>query len=478
MEDKDILPFLNSLSPEQAKYADLIVTEAEKRGVPPRFALALAWHESKLIPSVMGDKDEVGLMQVRPGTAKQYGYDPKELADPVRNISIGVDILRRHLDRYGNDPMLAAIAYNAGDLTYLSDPGKGNLPKSTESYVKEIYKLGGFTDMPGSIPSSSAKEAMSEPSEQPDRTAGEQQPSMMDKAKQAVSQAIEEYPSGARAAFDVGAATLGAGVSSKGQAGVRQAEMDARRMAAQDRMRARASAPPTPPAPPPMVEPQKPLSSGAANWTRAMGKDIPDVLAEQAESMRKTDPRGGQSIIDRDIKNMERIRGMGHGSFQLSGSGQSQLMLPPEAAQARAAAALQAQQAALQAQQPKPPSAFSKTMSGLSQGAKNVGRGLNVATRAFPGFTGAISGLGAAELGQEAYKRSQEGDDIGKYIAGTGAVASGLSALPFAPTRIGGGAIAAASPLVLYLYDKMRKQSQQPKSIYEGQLAPLAYMQR
>lgn len=304
-------------------------------------------------------------------------------------------------------------------------------------------------------------------------TSTEQQPSMMGKAMQAAGQAIEEYPSGARAALDVGMAMLGAGVSSKGQAGVRQAEMDARRMAAQDRMRARAA----PPAPP-VVEPQKPLSSGAANWTRAMGREIPDVLAEQAESMRKTDPRGGQAIIDRDIKNMERIRGMGHGGFQLSGTGQSQLMLPPEAAQARAAEALKAQQAALQAQQPKPPSVFSRTMSGLSQSASNVGRGLNVGTRAFPGVTGALGGLGAAELGQEAYRRSQGGDDIGKYIAGTGAVASGLSALPFAPTRIGGGAIAAASPLVLYLYDKMRKQSQQPKSIYEGQLAPLAYMQR
>ena len=309
-------------------------------------------------------------------------------------------------------------------------------------------------------------------------TEGAKDENVRDKLEAAAKKALEEYPTGARVALDVGMAMLGAGVSSKGQAGVRQAEMDARRMAAQDRMRARAAAPPAPPAPPPVVEPQKPLSSGAANWTRAMGKDIPDVLAEQAESMRKTDPRGGQAIIDRDIKNMERIRGMGHGSFQLSGSGQSQLMLPPEAAQARAAAALQAQQAALQAQQPRPPSAFSRAMSGLSQGASNVGRGLNVATRAFPGFTGALSGLGAAELGQEAYRRGQQGDDLGKYIAGTGAVASGLSALPFAPTRIGGGAIAAASPLVLYLYDKMRKQSQQPQSIYQGQTAPLAYMQR
>ena len=149
MEDKDILPFLNSLSPEQAKYADLIVTEAEKRGVSPRFALALAWQESKFNPAAIGKDKEVGIMQVLPTTAQQYGYDVKDLSDPVKNISIGVDILRRHLDQFDNDPMLAAIAYNAGpNLTYLTDPQKGNLPESTENYVRSIYNMGGFTDMP------------------------------------------------------------------------------------------------------------------------------------------------------------------------------------------------------------------------------------------------------------------------------------------------------------------------------------------
>ena len=96
MEDKDVLPFLNTLSPDQAKFADLIITEAEKKGVPPRFALALAWQESKLNPQAMGSKDEVGIMQVRPGTAQMYGYDLKQSADPTRNIRIRVDILRRH----------------------------------------------------------------------------------------------------------------------------------------------------------------------------------------------------------------------------------------------------------------------------------------------------------------------------------------------------------------------------------------------
>ena len=40
-------------------------------------------------------------------------------------------------------------------------------------------------------------------------------------------------------------------------------------------------------------------ASGASNWVRAMGEDIPDVLAAQAENMRKDNPKGGQAIIDK-----------------------------------------------------------------------------------------------------------------------------------------------------------------------------------
>ena len=39
-------------------------------------------------------------------------------------------------------------------------------------------------------------------------------------------------------------------------------------------------------------------ASGASNWVRAMGEDIPEVLASQAENMRKDNPKGGQAIID------------------------------------------------------------------------------------------------------------------------------------------------------------------------------------
>lgn len=267
----------------------------------------------------------------------------------------------------------------------------------------------------------------------------------------------EENPDLTRLGFDIAGAAAGARAGQLSQANVQKFEEESRKRLARERlerMRAAssvgaASAPPTAP----VAGSQKPLSSGAANWTRAMGREIPDVLAEQAESMRKTDPRGGQAIIDRDIKAMEKIRAMGQGGYQLSGSGQSQLMLPRETAEARAAA----QQ---MAQQPRQPSALSRMGSAMSQGARGAGQNINLLGRAFPGAAGALSGLGAAELGQEAYRRSQEGDDIGKYIAGIGAAGAAASLFPTLPTRVGGGAIATLSPLVLYLYDKMRKQNQ------------------
>jgi hypothetical protein len=80
-----------------------------------------------------------------------------------------------------------------------------------------------------------------------------------------------------------------------------------------------------------------PGSSGAANWTRAMADDVPDVVAESATSMRKTDPTGGQALIDKDVAARQKLQKMGAGNYQLSGSGTSQLALPPDVAAERSA---------------------------------------------------------------------------------------------------------------------------------------------
>jgi hypothetical protein len=81
-----------------------------------------------------------------------------------------------------------------------------------------------------------------------------------------------------------------------------------------------------------------PGASGASNWVRAMGQDVPDVLAETAENMRKDNPKGGQAIIDRDVAAKQKIQQMGAGDYKLVGQGKGQLMLPPELAAEKTAA--------------------------------------------------------------------------------------------------------------------------------------------
>lgn len=81
-----------------------------------------------------------------------------------------------------------------------------------------------------------------------------------------------------------------------------------------------------------------PGASGASNWVRAMGEDVPDVLADEAANMRKDNPKGGQAIIDRDTAAKQKIQSMGAGDYKLTGQGTSQLMLPPDLAAEKTAA--------------------------------------------------------------------------------------------------------------------------------------------
>jgi type I site-specific restriction-modification system R (restriction) subunit len=73
-------------------------------------------------------------------------------------------------------------------------------------------------------------------------------------------------------------------------------------------------------------------ASGASNWVRAMAEDIPEVLAAQAENMRKDNPKGGQAIIDAYAAAKEKLQRMGLGDFKLTEAGPGQLALPPQEA--------------------------------------------------------------------------------------------------------------------------------------------------
>jgi hypothetical protein len=71
-------------------------------------------------------------------------------------------------------------------------------------------------------------------------------------------------------------------------------------------------------------------ASGASNWVRAMGEDVPDVLADQAANMRKDNPRGGQAIIDANTAAIQKQSDLGLGDYSLIRTeGGAQLALPP-----------------------------------------------------------------------------------------------------------------------------------------------------
>jgi soluble lytic murein transglycosylase-like protein len=119
------------------RFNDTIEDQASRHGVSADLVRAVIQAESAFNPSAVSVKGAMGLMQLMPATAREFGVsNPFE---PEQNITGGVRYLRTLLDRYDNDVELALAAYNAG-------PGNvekyGDVPpfKETQAYVKKIAK--------------------------------------------------------------------------------------------------------------------------------------------------------------------------------------------------------------------------------------------------------------------------------------------------------------------------------------------------
>src|SRR5450631_1255458 len=97
-------------------YRTLIKREAEKNGLPPDIADAVAAIESGYDPGAVGGVGEIGLMQVRPETAAMLGFkgDLTELARPDVNIHYGVTYLGQAWRLANGDLCRALMKYRAG----------------------------------------------------------------------------------------------------------------------------------------------------------------------------------------------------------------------------------------------------------------------------------------------------------------------------------------------------------------------------
>lgn len=150
------------------RFDEVIARQARVYRLDEKLVWSVIYEETYFRPTVRGDADEVGLMQVTPlvarDWAKETGLTDLErqanenvvafLTDPERNIQIGCWYLEKLRERYRNRPAETAMmlsAYNAGpsrveEWTRDSDaPGLSesdfieriNIP-STRTYVTSI----------------------------------------------------------------------------------------------------------------------------------------------------------------------------------------------------------------------------------------------------------------------------------------------------------------------------------------------------
>ena len=120
-------------------YDDLIEEHCRTHSVRPDLVRAVMQVESGFNPRARSPKGAMGLMQLMPATARQFGVqDPY---NPAENVRGGVAYLRELLDRYQDKEELALAAYNAGPGA-VDKYGESVPPyRETRNYVAQINRI-------------------------------------------------------------------------------------------------------------------------------------------------------------------------------------------------------------------------------------------------------------------------------------------------------------------------------------------------
>ena len=102
-------------------YWEIIKKEAVQREMDPHLILSLIRQESLFDPDAISPASALGLMQLLPSTAGREAANmgllypgPDQLFDPDLNLRLGINHLKRLLERYPNSLAKALAAYNAG----------------------------------------------------------------------------------------------------------------------------------------------------------------------------------------------------------------------------------------------------------------------------------------------------------------------------------------------------------------------------
>ncbi|PJG85016.1 transglycosylase SLT domain-containing protein [Conservatibacter flavescens] len=102
-------------------YIDWFDLHLKNKKINRTFAMAIARQESAWRPNVSSSANAMGLMQLLPSTAKATAEkfrlpysDQQQLFEPFNNIMLGTAHLQELYDKYGDNRILIAAAYNAG----------------------------------------------------------------------------------------------------------------------------------------------------------------------------------------------------------------------------------------------------------------------------------------------------------------------------------------------------------------------------
>jgi soluble lytic murein transglycosylase-like protein len=105
-------------------YDTIITRYASTYGVPLSLAHAVIRVESNYRSDARGSAGEIGLMQIKPATARMMGYSgsAKGLFDPDTNIRYGMKYLARAHELGGGDTCGTILRYNAGHAARRMNP--------------------------------------------------------------------------------------------------------------------------------------------------------------------------------------------------------------------------------------------------------------------------------------------------------------------------------------------------------------------
>lgn len=155
--------YIHRLTQNARPYLFTIFQETQKLHLPAELAL-LPMIESEYRPYGLSDRGAVGLWQLMPRTAADYGVKMNSLYDGRRSTTVSTRVALHFLsylyDQFNHNWLLALAAYNAGPGTvmaaihYNEEHGRPTdfwalpLPKETEAYIPKLLALAAIIQHP------------------------------------------------------------------------------------------------------------------------------------------------------------------------------------------------------------------------------------------------------------------------------------------------------------------------------------------